>query len=595
MRITYCALIACVCLSVPVSAQVLVVNPRSLTASGVQGSSIPSQTVAITNGGGKALKWSVLAPNVPWFAVSPKNGRQRGTLTVSFSSGVVGAFDGTFQISSNAGTVTVAVTLGVTASPTPVPPPPPLSNAPTLTSYSPTVMASVNPVTVTVQGTNLVSGLTTNFGTPTAVTSTQFALTALFDSAGGKTLQVTNPDGQVSNLLTIQVAEAPTPPPPPTAGVCGQSDGTSACGPQASITCPVGAVAVAAGANIQTAVDGNPAGTTFCLGAGTHSRTSAITPKTGDIFYGAFGAILDGTSWSTADNTQAAFRAHNQDIDNVTIKNLVIRNMPQKGVHAFRDFSSGWIIDHCEIYNNIDGVSLGPGFTVQYSYLHNNSSGNYVFNFAYGQGPGGLVQNNEISAGGTEQKSIDAYSIIFRNNYVHNNTGAGIWVDGDAPNSVIEGNTVDDNGAQGIMWEQARLGVIRNNIIRRSGDQAIFVSTSKQTEIYGNTVENNFRGIVLFITCTAVNSQPWNPDLANVNVHDNTIWVPSGGLANFLSYSSCTPTQLAAYTNGSKFLFFQNNQYTVPSLTGQYWLWGDTLKTWAQWQALPQDASGTQR
>ena len=42
------------------------------------------------------------------------------------------------------------------------------------------------------------------------------------------------------------------------------------------------------------------------------------------------GAILDGSGWSTADDTQAAFRAHNEDIDYVTIRNLVIRNMPQR-------------------------------------------------------------------------------------------------------------------------------------------------------------------------------------------------------------------------------------------------------------------------
>ena len=62
-------------------------------------------------------------------------------------------------------------------------------------------------------------------------------------------------------------------------------------GPQASVTC-VG-TQLAPGANIQSAVDSKPAGTPFCLAAGTYSNQH-ITPKAGDQFIGAVGVILDG-------------------------------------------------------------------------------------------------------------------------------------------------------------------------------------------------------------------------------------------------------------------------------------------------------------
>ena len=42
-----------------------------------------------------------------------------------------------------------------------------------------------------------------------------------------------------------------------------------------------------------------PAGTTYCLRAGVHSVSSSATPKRGDTFVGEYGAILDGTGWST--------------------------------------------------------------------------------------------------------------------------------------------------------------------------------------------------------------------------------------------------------------------------------------------------------
>ena len=90
----------------------------------------------------------------------------------------------------------------------------------------------------------------------------------------------------------------------------------SGVGPQAAITCPAGAFLIAPnhpGDFIPSIVNSHPAGTTFCLRAGVHSLTSSITPKTGDTFVGEYGAILDGTGWTTTDDTQAAFRAHNRE------------------------------------------------------------------------------------------------------------------------------------------------------------------------------------------------------------------------------------------------------------------------------------------
>ena len=40
--------------------------------------------------------------------------------------------------------------------------------------------------------------------------------------------------------------------------------------------------------------------TTFCLRAGVHYLTSSIRPKTGNTFVGEYGAILDGSGWTTS-------------------------------------------------------------------------------------------------------------------------------------------------------------------------------------------------------------------------------------------------------------------------------------------------------
>ena len=126
------------------------------------------------------------------------------------------------------------------------------------------------------------------------------------------------------------------------------------------------------GANIQNVVDAYPGATTFCLRAGAHSLTSSIRPKTGNTFVGEYGAILDGSGWSTSDDTQGAFRAHNEDIDYVTIRNLVIRNMPQQGIHTYYWMSDHWTIEYNEIAYAKIGLEFAPNFTIRNNYIHHN-------------------------------------------------------------------------------------------------------------------------------------------------------------------------------------------------------------------------------
>src|SRR5687768_1561249 len=72
-------------------------------------------------------------------------------------------------------------------------------------------------------------------------------------------------------------------------------------GPQSTITCPAGAVDISPGNNtIQSFVNAYSGATTFCLRAGVHSLISSIKPKTGNTFVGEYGAILDGTGWTSS-------------------------------------------------------------------------------------------------------------------------------------------------------------------------------------------------------------------------------------------------------------------------------------------------------
>jgi parallel beta-helix repeat protein len=365
-----------------------------------------------------------------------------------------------------------------------------------------------------------------------------------------------------------------------------------AAGPQTAIACPAGSISVSTGTNIQTFVDVYPGKSTFCLKAGVHPIASAITPKTGNIFVGEFGAILDGTGWMTTDPDQGAFGAHNQDIDDVTIRNLVIRNMPQKGIHAFKDFSDRWTIENNEISGNVIGVAAPNDSVVRNNYIHHNTGGGYA---GYGI-VGTTFENNEIAYNG-RHKIVGSTNVTFRNNFVHHNLVDGIWYDTENTNGLIEGNRVEDNGREGIFYEISQVATIRNNIVRRNAEYGIFISTSKNVETYGNTVEDNLIGIEYFLDCGLVGGGTIGFDLANNYAHDNSVKVgtTSGSYANgFVYLSSCPSAQVAPYLNGSKNLRFENHRYTVPALTTRYWFWGfGGLKYWSEWQALPQDAAGT--
>jgi hypothetical protein len=67
----------------------------------------------------------------------------------------------------------------------------------------------------------------------------------------------------------------------------------SAFGAQAA-SCPVGAIAVAPGASIQSAVDLSGDGALFCLRSGIH-RAQSIQPRPGQQFYGEDGTVLNGS------------------------------------------------------------------------------------------------------------------------------------------------------------------------------------------------------------------------------------------------------------------------------------------------------------
>ena len=410
----------------------------------------------------------------------------------------------------------------------------------------------------------------------------------------------------VGVLLWVPQLQAPTPPtnvqiwldgsqpPPPPSGR----------GPQAAITCPAGAVNITPGQSIQAAVNANAGTATFCLRAGTHPISASITPKSGNTFVGELGAILDGSGWASNDLDDAVFRAVNNGISGVTVRNLVLRNGPSYGVNAYLT-AAKWTVDHCEIYGFRNGVSVGIGGVVSNNVIHHNvgvvndpnpalRGGGYSFNSSRGM----LLVNNEIAYNGQEQKFIYGThgepnrDLTIANNWVHHNEKDGLWIDGDGAGSVMENNLCEDNGRTGITVEIGASVVVRNNTVRRSGEEGILISASRDTTVTGNTLEDNQFGIGLFLDFGRLaESYPfWTVDLSGNTIANNRVTVSAGQLAALLTFVGTgdrTP-----YLTNTKKNQFQGDAYSAPSTTGNWFVWNGN-KTFAQWQAIPQDATGS--
>jgi parallel beta-helix repeat protein len=366
-------------------------------------------------------------------------------------------------------------------------------------------------------------------------------------------------------------------------------------GPQPTITCPTDAIAVAPNSSIQAAIDGAPSTATLCLRVGVHALSGSLAPKSGMTLIGEYGAILDGTGWSTSDETAAAFRC--TAATGVTIRNLTIRNMPKKGVYT-DPACEHWTLEHNRIEQTQWGVRLaGSPVTLRRNILYGNgrgvSGGNYSI---YMTRNPVLIEFNEIAYGGDQQKAMNTAAVTWRGNWVHHNDYAGIWNDGEGNGSVLEQNTIEDNAGPGIMWELSYGGTIRQNIIRRSGDQAVYVSTSRDTLIDGNTLEDNWRGVTLYLSCPSLTQGwPWNPDLANNTIRGNltAIGTRQESIGALLAYSGeCSSTQVAPYLSNAKNNRFEANRYAVPSLSGSWWLWNG-WQNWAAWQGLGHDVAGS--
>jgi len=300
---------------------------------------------------------------------------------------------------------------------------------------------------------------------------------------------------------------------------------------------PAGAVVVSPGVerDLSIKTEANPPGTTFWLAPGTHTLGSdeygSVTPKDGNVYLGAPGAVLDGR-----DKNKYAFVF---DASDVTVRGLTVRGFdppPNEGV-VNHDSGDGWVIEHNTIEEN-GGAALMAGARQQVrgNCLRNN--GQYGMN-AYKDGDitGLVLEGNEIVGNNTDdwESKIDGCGCTggvkfwavngadIKNNWVHDNRGPGLWADTNNNDFLIEHNVIEDNDGPAIFYETSYNATIRANMMRRNNisegrkfadrgeifpSAAIYLSEAggeprvpartDKIDIYDNVLTDNWSGITLW-------------------------------------------------------------------------------------------------
>jgi hypothetical protein len=288
--------------------------------------------------------------------------------------------------------------------------------------------------------------------------------------------------------------------------------------------------------------------------------------------------IADGSGWTVDGLIMQKAANHAQsgalDGENITVRNAEIRLNHGVGVYGH---------DRSTIANNFihDNGQMGfSGFGGPITITGNEIARNNLDGFEWQQEAGG-------------GKCYKCSNATISRNYVHNNAGPGIWCDTDCIRVVIASNLVEDNIGPGIYYEISYQGSIRNNVVMRNATDlnasplhvtgGIGVVTSRDVDVFGNTLQDNGNGIVLVATHRG--SGRYGPYvLARVRVHDNTLRQPTGvvGMVNYVGDAGAWTARGNA---------FQHNSYFLAG-NARPFLWQGNLLDPARWRAAGQDTGG---
>jgi parallel beta-helix repeat protein len=278
----------------------------------------------------------------------------------------------------------------------------------------------------------------------------------------------------------------------------------------------------------------------------------------------ASNVVIDGFAMRYAANPSATAALRIADgVSNVTIRNCDLSSAASAAV-GYGGANDSTVQD-CSIHDNGQmGVLLGRDMTGTAHGYRNALIGNRIYH--------NRKPSVETGVDGAVKATLQ-HNLLIRDNEIYENQGHAIWLDVANVDTTITNNRVHDNEGPGIMMETSTGATINGNAVWKNGFSAavwgwgagILISSSKDAEVYGNTVAWNYAGISVI-----GQQRSDSPGTTDNYVHDNVVAQeqPAAGKDRFglfwgQDYSG--PLYAAASNNRGS-----NNRFYYPSPENQY-------------------------
>jgi parallel beta-helix repeat protein len=358
-------------------------------------------------------------------------------------------------------------------------------------------------------------------------------------------------------------------------------------------------VSIFPGDDLQAKILARAGGTTFCVKKGVHSLTTGVLVKSHDRIVGERGAVLDGQNVATTGLYGHGGRTGQRD---VTVVGLGFRNFTGAAISP----GWGWLVKRNNVQQNDVGIVVNNGSILRNNRVHHNGR----IGISGGPVTTVLIEGNQIAFNNTRSHNIGVHAgglkiiggsvgssgIRIRSNWVHDNTGAGVWLDTNVRGVTIAGNVIEGNTSHGIFYETSWNAAIRGNRVLNNASQfagkscfwgsQIHVNDSQGVEIARNVVRSSdgSNGIcAVDIDRTSISSKR----VAGLSVHDNVIRMTKPGMTGLVG-------RPAAYRASARNRF-TGNIYYVTDPRARWWAWSRYPIGWRAWRSYGNDVGGSLR
>jgi hypothetical protein len=268
---------------------------------------------------------------------------------------------------------------------------------------------------------------------------------------------------------------------PGTPSTCGAKDCLPAVGPLKQMRCPPDSISLRPGRRLQSVIDANPTGTSFCFEAGTYRLKRPLLPKSRDIFVGQYGAVLSGSTRITDWMKRGAYWV----AAGQTQENAIVAGVPcRRGLAC----------------NRPEGLFIGNTTLVQVTALSAVRRGRFFFDYSHDRiyvadDPRGRRVEVSVGAGAFRATRHPASNVVIKNLVIErfaNPSRTGAINNTNGPGWTIANNEVGMNHGIGIAHHDGTM--ILNNDIHHNGQLGLSGYRSMDALVLNNEIAWNAIG-----------------------------------------------------------------------------------------------------